>query len=366
MEENESSVLQRLTSVSVRSSSNSADKTSSGRRTSSSTHSSENTVQQKKGIFGKKGFKALVKSRPSCPIIEVVKSNDLRGLMDLFAPSANPPDINSTDKDRWTALHWAADLGHADIADFLLSKNARTEARTKNSERTPLYQAAAHGHAQVARILIEHGAAVNAASKMDGATALHKAAQRGHTEAITVLIAAGADVNKRDVEGMPPLMWATQQRQLHAAHKLVASHANLEMRIKRGVNLENASAEGLTVLLKVAGSGDVAFARLFLNHGADPNADAPHGVRALHIASRKGDAEMVTALVEFGSDVDMRSVDGWTPLHFAARHGHRKVCQLLIRQGADPKARVAKPGQERSGETADELAKQFGHQNMIT
>lgn len=357
--------LKRLISVSARSG-NSEEKhsSSSGRRMSSSTNSSEGPSKSKKsGMLGGKGLKGLIKGKTP-QLIEVVKANDLKALLNLLAPGVKPPDINCTDRDNRTALHWAADLGYYDIADVLLARNAITEARTKSQGRTPLYLAAAHGHTPVVTLLLEHGAAVSAASKMDGATAIHKAAQHGYTEVITALVAAKADVNKKDVEGMPALMWACQRKQLHAAHKLVAAGADLEIRIKLGANLENSTYEGMTVLHRVARTGDVAFARLFLEHGADPDADAPQGFRALHNAASKGDLAMVECLVEFGADVNLRSSEGWAPLHFAARHGHRKVALFLIRQGADPNMRTGKVGSGIKGDTPAELARKHGFEDV--
>ena len=358
--------LQRLASISVKSTSSAKKKSpSNSRRMSSSTGSSEGALRQKKsGAFGGTGLKGLLTGKAS-PLIEATKSNDLRLVLNLLAPGPKSADMSATDRGRRTALHWAADLGYTEIVDVLLARNAQTEVRTKSQGRTPLYLAAAHGHTQAASLLLERGAAVNAASKVDGATALHKAAQLGHTEIINTLIASKADVDKRDVEGMPPLMWATQRKQLHAAYKLVAAGADLEIRIKLGANLENGTYEGLTVLHKVAGTGDVAFARLFLEHGADANANAPHGFLALHKAASKGDLAICEVLVEFGADVNMRSTDGWTPLHFAARHGHRQVCLFLVRQGADRKLRIGKLGFAATGETPAELGSKYGFDDMM-
>ena len=358
--------IRRFASVSTRSfHSGDKQRPPNDRRISSSTNSSEAVSKGKKsGMLSSKGIKDLIRGKTP-PLIEAVKSNDLKELLNLLAPGIKQPDINCSDRDNWTALHWAADLGHYDIAEILLARNAVTEARTKVQGRTPLYLAAAHGHAPLIRVLLENGAAVNAAGKMDGATAIHKAAQHGYTEAITALIAGKADVNKRDIEGMPPLMWATQRKQLHAAHKLVAAGADLAIRIKLGANLENSTYEGMTVLHKVARTGDVAFARLFLEHGADPDADAPQGFRALHNAASKGDLSMVKCLVEFGSDVNLRSAEGWMPLHFAGRHGHRKVATYLIQQGADKTMQTGKVGSGVKGDTPEQLARKHGFEDVI-
>ncbi|KAI9727629.1 MAG: hypothetical protein M1828_005857 [Chrysothrix sp. TS-e1954] len=300
--------------------------------------------------------------KTSNPLIEAAKTNDLPMLLYHLAPgpsNTNPPELSPTDRNGLTPLHWASQLGHIEIVRALLTRNAHTEKHSKFQDRTPLYYAAWHDHASIVAILIEGGAAVNATSKMDGATALHKAAQQGHEDCIRVLLAAGAHVNKRDIEGMPPLMWATQGKQLRAAQMLVLAGANLEARIKLGANLELSTTQGLTVLHKAVQQGDHLFARLFLEMGADANSDSPHGLAPLHRAAGKGDYGMVQLLLEYGGNPGVRNDAGWTPLHSAARYGHRRVAHCLVGAGADPKAVTA----DREG--VIELARRNGHVDVL-
>ena len=310
-------------------------------------------------ITGSNKLKSMLKG--SSPLIEAAKSNDLAMLLHHLAPGPSnaPPSLSPTDRDGLTPLHWAARLGHIEIAQALLSRNAHTEKHTKFQDRTPLYYAAWHNHASIVAILIEAGAAVNATSKMDGATALHKASQQGHEDCVRVLLAANAHVNQRDVEGMPPLMWAFQGKQLRAAQMLILAGANLEARIKLGVNLEACTAQGLTVLHKAVQQGDLLLARLFLEMGADANSDSPYNLAPLHRAAGKGDYSMVQLLLEYGGNIDVRNEAGWTPLHSAARYGHRRVAQCLLGAGADRAALT------KDRENAVDLAKRNGHVDVL-
>ncbi len=42
--------------------------------------------------------------------------------------------INQTDKQGWTALHWAIDRDHSDVVQLLIDKGARTDLRSHRNE----------------------------------------------------------------------------------------------------------------------------------------------------------------------------------------------------------------------------------------
>ena len=78
--------------------------------------------------------------------------------------------------DDWTgktALHYAAEYGHLEIAKLLLANGANVNRRD-DDKTTPLYFAAVGGFVEVARLLLDYGADINARDKakespMDGA-----------------------------------------------------------------------------------------------------------------------------------------------------------------------------------------------------
>lgn len=303
-------------------------------------------------------FRTMLKS--STPLIEAVKAKDLGHILHLLAPDLKPQPINGTDRDGWTALHWAARLGHAKIAKSLIDRNIAIEARTKGTDLTAVYVAAEYNNPATLRVLLHDGhAKVSSSSKMDGATALHKAAQMGYEECIGLLLHYGAEVNQRDVEGMPALMWATQGKQLHSAEILINAGADLEARIRRGANLELATHQGVTVLHKVVTNKDHAFARLFLEMGANPDADGPNGQRPLHKAAAKNDLVMLSMLLGFSADVRLLTTEGWTVLHTAARYGHKIACHMLLKGGADQSVKT------KDGLTPKEIGQRFGFDGLF-
>jgi len=147
-------------------------------------------------------------------------------------------------KTSWGAspLDWAATMGSARVAEFLLSrgasgftlitaaalgKQAEVEAivesgtdlsphRRRDAPRTPnedwppdsvhilgdilsdaLYAAARNGHTRVVEYLLARGANINAKGVF-GATALHWAAINGHANTVELLISRGANLTLKD------------------------------------------------------------------------------------------------------------------------------------------------------------------------
>ena len=67
----------------------------------------------------------------------------------------------------------------------------------KDDGWTALHSAAQNGHLEVTQYLISQGAEVNQGDN-DGVTALHSAAQNGHLDTTQYLISQGAEVNQGD------------------------------------------------------------------------------------------------------------------------------------------------------------------------
>lgn len=67
----------------------------------------------------------------------------------------------------WTALHLAADRGHADVVELLLYYGAAVDSRESSSNATALHIAANNGRRKVCEMLIRKGADLQAKSSMD-------------------------------------------------------------------------------------------------------------------------------------------------------------------------------------------------------
>src|SRR5688572_16057208 len=142
---------------------------------------------------------------PDAPIADAAMRGDVAAVRALIRSGA---EVNAAQGDGMTALHWAADLGHEELARILVAAGANVNARTRVGHHAPLHVAAENGHGEVVRLLAEAGADVHAAS-IGGVTPLHAAALAGDSISVAALLAHGADPNARELSwAQTPLMFA--------------------------------------------------------------------------------------------------------------------------------------------------------------
>ena len=219
-------------------------------------------------------------------------------------------DVNATQVDGTTALHWAAYHDDAETAALLVKAGANVNAANRYGV-PPLALACTNGNAAVVRLLLEAGADANATMKGDE-TVLMMAARSGSVDAVKALLVRGARHDARERRGQTALMWA-------------------------------------------AAEGHAAVVRALIEAGADINATLDSGFTPFFFAVREGRIEVVQALLEAGIDVNepLRRrekapegpVDnnsskpagrGTTPLLLAVQNGHFELAIALVDAGADP------------------------------
>ena len=64
--------------------------------------------------------------------------------------------MNAKRDDGWTPLHYAALFGEKEIAELLIAKGAKVNAKNKN-DNTPLDKAIKENHTEIAALLRKHG-----------------------------------------------------------------------------------------------------------------------------------------------------------------------------------------------------------------
>jgi ankyrin repeat protein len=82
-------------------------------------------------------------------------------------------------------------------------------------------------------------------------------------------------------------------------------------------------------------NGYEAVVRVLLEKGANVDKVSDDGETPLHIAALIGIEAVVAALIGAGADINKMNYVGETPLHFAAVNGHGAVVTALIGAGAD-------------------------------
>jgi ankyrin repeat protein len=72
-------------------------------------------------------------------------------------PPFSPQDVSMADEERRTPLHWAAGMGHPEVAALLIKEGAALEAADSKGN-TPLMYAAGYGRPNLVRMLLSAGA----------------------------------------------------------------------------------------------------------------------------------------------------------------------------------------------------------------
>ena len=161
------------------------------------------------------------------PVADAAARGDLDTVRRLLREGA---DVNASQGDGMTALHWAAERGDADLADVLLYAGARVDAGTRIGHYTPLHLAARGEGATVVELLLDAGSDPNASTTNSGATPLHLAAAAGDPMVVAALAQAGADVNGREgAWGQTPLIFAAANNRVAAIGVLLEAGADLSL-----------------------------------------------------------------------------------------------------------------------------------------
>lgn len=173
-----------------------------------------------------------------------------------------------------------------------------------------LVSAARAGDASRVRALLSEGASPNGREALNGHGPLHQAAGANSLEVVDILLAAGADPSAPDGQGVTPLMRAADSVALDAGRRLLAADAE--------VNAQH-DPDGNTALTHLVGglfrrrmTGDAAgsgadpigFARVLLEHGADPNVKNVSGDEPLKAVVALQDAPLLKLLLEHGARLD--------------------------------------------------------------
>lgn len=106
--------------------------------------------------------------------------------------------------------------------------------------------------------------------------------------------------------------------------------------LKKGVNVNIQSWEGVTALMYATASGNKAVVKLLLDRGADPNIQNYTGSSALLNASQVGFTEIAELLLADSADVNLTDNNKATALHYSSLYNNDTIVFMLLKGGADP------------------------------
>ena len=141
-------------------------------------------------------------------------------------------DVNAKREDGSTPLHGAAEGGHGEIVELLITAGADLHATTVSmlggGGWIPLHSAARQGHRGIVELLIEMGTDVNTRDSA-GKSTLHDAVLEGHKGIVELLINKGADLNAKSGYYGTPLHVAGSIGHKEIAELLITNGADLNV-----------------------------------------------------------------------------------------------------------------------------------------
>ena len=247
------------------------------------------------------GFTA---SAVGASVADAAQQRDEVSLRTLLQSGVN---VNSTQVDGTTALHWAAFYDDTEMAALLVRAGADVNAVNLYGV-SPLVQACTDGNAEVVKLLLEAGADANT-TMSGGETPLMLASRSGSTEAVKALLARGADPNSNERLGQTALMWAAAEGHTAVVRTLVEAGADLNARLD----------SGFTPFFFAVRGGTLDVVQAFLAAGVDVNA-------MLQPTEREPGSERRYR----------RRASSTSPLLLAVQNAHFELAIALVDAGADP------------------------------
>jgi ankyrin repeat protein len=280
------------------------------------------------------------------PLTDAARSADREAVRRLVKQGV---DVNATQGDGSTALHWASYRDDGEIADQLLRAGAKVNA-ANDLGATPLWAASENGSDAMVARLLQAGADPNLALQ-SGETPLMVASRVGSAAVVSRLLARGAKVNVSATRGQTALMWAVSQKHPEVVKLLIAAGSDIHARSSVWSKVMAVSPHGMlqynrsiphggdTALMFAARVGDFESAKLLVAAGANPNDTEAGGVTATMMAAHSGFRDIVEFLLDKGADPNLGDA-GFTALHAAIMRRDERMVTALLAHKADPNAPV--------------------------
>ncbi|MGY8695893.1 MAG: ankyrin repeat domain-containing protein, partial [Verrucomicrobiia bacterium] len=232
-------------------------------------------------------------------LADAVESRDSERIQSALSGKV---DIDASQVDGMTALHWAAYHDNWKIAKELLAKGANPVVQNRYGI-TPLYLACVNGNANLVKALIDLGADANTEVN-GGETVLMTASRTGKVDAVVALIDAGADVDATERSGQSAMMWAAAEGHVAVVRALLDAGADFQTPLGKS---------GYTPFFFSVREGNTQVVRMLLEAGVDVNA-------VMHLEKSTGKLPK----------------NGTSPLLLAVENGHYDLAIELLDLGADP------------------------------
>ncbi len=199
------------------------------------------------------------------------------------------------------------------VREFIEENNINTREVKDKSGREALTIATLGGKSDILEILEQYEPSVNFKDQIGKAS-------------LTEILYSKENIfniNSRDMLGMTPLMYASQEGNLEVFKKLSEKGATIEKYQFGNPN---------TPLMLASQNGHAEIVKILIEKGADVDEKTTIGRTALMMASEKGHTEVVRILIENSINKDRNKN---LALLIATQNGHIRLVEELIKNGAN-------------------------------
>ena len=230
--------------------------------------------------------------------------------------------VRTTDNEGDTCLILAAYFGHTETVRYLVGLPEVDVNHSEDDNFTALHFAAQENHPEVVKVLIDAGADIEVKGVNEESPVL-LASQEGALDVVKVLVKAGAEVCVTDNDGDTCLMHAVRFGHTETARALLCMPE---------VDVNQSAGDAWTALHTAVLEKHSSVVQVLIDAGADIEAKEDKGRSPIHhaCACEVGELELVKMLVEAGAGLCVTDNDGRTCLFLAAYFGHIETVRYLV------------------------------------
>ena len=260
-------------------------------------------------------------------------------------------DVNITDDNGQTPLHWAVETGYLNTTEVLLDHGANANALDNNFD-TPISLSIDLDSASLLNLFINKKSDISVVIRRKGInyTYIDCCYEKKAFITVTILRQSGLDIENSYYVAVDSN--AREWLNIIAPGCYYAANGgceNLQKLLESGLNPNQIPVNpsnkffrknDCPLIVLAAMRQDIDMVDLLLRYSAYINASSPaYGVNALHYACLHNAPELVEMLLAHNADVNASPTDGNTPLIIACDEGLVDIVKMLLKFGAEIKSR---------------------------